>query len=72
MDRIDITAFESEFEHEIAKDDDCAATRMLAAGLPIHIAREDTPPGYVVRINPDGREELVVVDRKRLADKLGR
>jgi hypothetical protein len=72
MDRIDISAFEAEFEREIAKDDDSAAAAMLAAGRPIHIARDDTPAGHVVRVFPDGREELVKVDREALAAKLGR
>ena len=72
MDRVDLSAFEREFEEEIAKDDDSAARAMHAAGRPIHISREDTPPGHVVRIHPDGREELIRVDREALAAKLGR
>jgi hypothetical protein len=71
MERMDIDAFEAEFEREIMQDDDSAASQMLAAGRPIHVAREDTPPGYVIRIYPDGREELVAVDRERLATKFG-
>lgn len=72
MDRVDLSAFEREFEEEIAKDDDSAAREIWAAGDPIHISREDTPPGHVVRIHPDGREELVRVDFDELAAVLGR
>jgi hypothetical protein len=35
---------------------------MLAAGRPVHILRDDTPPEHVLRVYPDGREELVHVD----------
>lgn len=72
MDRIDISAFEAEFDSEIAKDDDSAAREILASGQPIHISREDTPEGYVVRVHPDGREELVQVDLEALSKLLGR
>lgn len=72
MERVDISAFEAEFEREIVKDDDSAAAEMLATGRPIHIARDDTPAGHVIRVFPDGREELIKVDREALAAKLGR
>jgi len=72
MDKIDISAFEAEFDSEITKDDDSAARNILASGQAIHIAREDTPEGYVVRIHPDGREELVQVDLEALSKLLGR
>jgi len=72
VERVDIDAFEAEFEREIAKDDDSAAREILASGRAIHIARDDTPAGHVIRVYPDGREELVAVDRERLANKLGR
>lgn len=66
------SVFEEEFEREIAKDDDSEARRLLASGHPIHIAREDTPEGYVIRIYPDGREELVKVDIEALVAILGK
>jgi hypothetical protein len=47
------------FEAEALADDDSAARAMLAAGRPIHIVREGTPEGFVIRRYPDGREELV-------------
>lgn len=62
----------ADFERLAIGDDDSAATAMLASGMPIHIARNDTPPGYVVRIHPDGLEELVRVDREAAAAILGR
>lgn len=54
--------FEAEFLRNVREDDGTAADAMLAAGRPIHIRREDTPPGHVIRIYPDGREELIYVD----------
>lgn len=72
MDRVDLSAFEREFEEEIAKDDDSAARKRFAAGKPIHIARDDTPPDHVIRVHPDGREELVRVDLDAMATLLGR
>lgn len=72
MDPVDLTSFEREFDQEIAKDDDGAARRRLAAGRSIHVVREDTPPGHVVRVHPDGREELVRVDPEAMAARLGR
>lgn len=63
--------FEQEFEREIAADDDTAARDILASGTAIHIAREDTPAGHVVRIAPDGREELIRIDRDEAASILG-
>lgn len=65
-------SFEREFEREIAIDDDTASREILASGLPIHIARDDTPAGHVIRIHPDGREELILVDRDEAARVLGR
>lgn len=48
-----------DFEAGALADDDSAARALLAAGRPIHIVRENTPDGYVIRKHPDGREELV-------------
>ena len=72
MDGYDPEAFDVEFEREIAEDDDSAAREIWASGEPIHIARDDTPPGHVIRVHPDGREELVRVDLEALAAVLGR
>jgi hypothetical protein len=68
MGRLDL----EEFEREISLDDDSAAAEILAQGRPIHIWREGTPAGYVIRICPDGREELTLVDDAKLAETLGR
>ncbi len=54
--------FEESFLRNIRKADGSAAKGMLHAGRPVHIRRTDTPPGHVIRIHPDGREELVLVD----------
>lgn len=72
MDRFDPEAFDAELERELAKDDDSAAREIWASGEPIHIARDETPPGHVICVHPDGREELVRVDRDALAELLGR
>jgi hypothetical protein len=58
---------ESEFERLIMEDDDTAAREILASGVSIHITYPDTPSGYVVEVHPDGREELVWVDREAAA-----
>ena len=72
MDHFDPEAFDAELERELAKDDDSAAREIWASGAPVHIARDDTPRGHVVRVHPDGREELVRVDREALVKLLGR
>lgn len=72
MDDLDRVGLEVDFDRMAFEDDDSAAREMLAAGLPIHIAREDTPAGYVIRIDPDGGEELVRVDPVAVAKILGR
>ena len=71
MDRPDPVGWEADFEREIMADDGSEADAILASGQPIHIAYEDTPDGYVVRVHPDGREELVYVDPEALAKTLG-
>ena len=65
-------AFEADFDRAIVEDDDSAASEMLAAGIPIHISREDTPVGHVIRVHPDGREELIIVDRAAAVEMLNR
>lgn len=65
-------ALDGDFEQAAAIADDTAAREMLALGLPIHIARDDTPAGHVIRVFPDGREQVVAVDREAAARILGR
>ena len=72
MDRVDLEAFERDFERAIAEDDDNAARALLAAGQFIYVSHDDTPPGYVVRILPDGGQEPVRVDYEQAAAILGR
>lgn len=67
----DLMEFETEFERAIMEDDDSAARAILASGRPIHISRADTPAGHVIRIYPDGREELIRVDLEAAAEILG-
>ena len=62
---------EADFDRMAFEDDDTAAREILASGTPIHIARDDTPPVHVIRVYPDGREELVRVDREAAAKILG-
>ena len=69
--RHDLTSFDAEFEHDIMQDDDSAAREILASGMPIHISRDDTPLGHVIRVHPDGREELVTVDLEEARRLLG-
>ena len=66
------TSLEAEFDRAVREDDDTAAREILAAGHPIDTADDDTPVGHVVRIHPDGREELVRVDWEAAALLLGR
>lgn len=54
--------FERSFLRNIREEDGSAAEAMLKAGRPIHIRRTDTPPAHVIRIHPNGLEELVYVD----------
>jgi hypothetical protein len=65
-------SFEQDFERDIIMGDDSASRAILASGLPMHIARDDTPAGHVIRIYPDGREELMRVDRDEAARILER
>ena len=51
--------FWEEFEAELVAMDDSEARRHLAAGRPVYICEEDTPEGCVIKINPDGRRQLV-------------
>lgn len=72
MDRVEVEAFEQQFAREIAIEDDSTAKSLLAAGRAIYVSRDDTPPGHVVRVFPDGRSELVLVDHEKAAAILGR
>ena len=65
MDRVEAKfgeSFEREFDRMARHDDDSASREILASGMPIHIANDDTPEGCVIRVYPDGREELIRVD----------
>ena len=64
--------FAEEFDRLIREDDGSAPEEILASGHPISIAHEDTPEGHVIRLYPDGHEELVKVDWDELALTLGR
>lgn len=72
MNDFDEGRLEADFDRMAFEDDGSAAHEMLAAGIPIHVANDDTPPGHVVRIYPDGHEELVRLDREAAAKILGR
>jgi len=72
MDHLDPGSLEADFERMVMEDDDSASQAMLAAGLPIHIANDDTPAGHVVRVHPDGRKELIRFDWEAAARVLGR
>lgn len=74
MDRIDSRLgeeWERHFEREVMIDDETAANETLASGNPIHVADDDTLAGHVVRVHPDGREELVRFDWAEAARTLG-
>lgn len=64
-------SLEREFERLTRDDDDSAAREIWAAGMTVPIVRDDTPVGHVIHIHPDGREELVRVDREAAAKILG-
>lgn len=63
--------FEQEFLRHVREDDGAAAEAMLAAGKPIHIRRDDTPPSHVIRVHPNGKEELIHVDLSRFVRRMG-
>ena len=64
-------SFEEEFDRLIREDDGSAADEILASGQPIVISREDTPPGHVIWVYPDGHEELTAVDWEDVRRALG-
>jgi hypothetical protein len=66
-----MNVLDEEIEAELANDDGSTTRAALASGRILHITREDTPPGHVIRVYPDGREETVHVDRDALAAVLG-
>lgn len=70
-DAFDMEAFEEEFEREIMHDDDSASREILASGRSIHICRDDTPAGHLIRVDPDGTETLVRFDWDEAAKILG-
>jgi hypothetical protein len=46
----------------IERDGDRVARSHLAAGFPVYVSDEDTPPGTIIRKNPDGTRQLVHFD----------
>jgi len=46
----------------IERDGDRAARSHFAAGFPIYMSDDDTPPDTVIRENPDGTRQLVHFD----------
>lgn len=72
MDKVGFESdLEAEFERAAALEDESASRDILASGMPIHIASDETPDGCVVRVYPDGREEVVRFDRQAAAKFLG-
>ena len=71
MHRDPTEVLEMEIEAELMSDDGSATRAMLTAGRAVHIRRDDTPSGHVIRILPGGSEEIVRVDREALAALLG-
>lgn len=63
--------FATNFDRAAFHDDDTASRALLSSGQPVEIVRDDTPHGHVVRLHPDGSEELVKVDRASAAKILG-
>lgn len=59
------------FDRNFGIVDARAAQTLLANGIPVHVARGDTPDGFVIRILPDGREEEVSIDLFAAAKLLG-
>ncbi|WP_026438584.1 hypothetical protein [Acidocella facilis] len=49
--------------HAVQHDDGAAAKEHLQAGFPIYYAKDDTPPGLLIKEHPNGRRELVRFDR---------
>ena len=56
--------FWTSVEAELVPDDGEAVRTHLAAGRAISYRDPDTPPGHVIRRYPDGRRELVRIDRE--------
>lgn len=71
-DDADMITLEEEFDRLAFEDDGSTAREILASGQSIPIVRDDTPHGHVIRIHPDGREELVKFDRESAAAILDR
>ncbi len=52
-----------EFEAELMAMDESESQRHLDAGRPIYVCDDDTPAGCVIKIHPDGRQQLVRYNR---------
>lgn len=57
----DVFGTTAEFEKAIATQGEAAAHRHLAEGRPVYYAKPEHP-GLLVKKNPDGSEQLVLVD----------
>jgi len=55
----EVAKFEAEFIAGLESEDDFAVRELLAAGWPVYYAEDDTPPGTVIKLHPDGRRQLV-------------
>lgn len=55
--------FFDELEQALARDDDSAARMHLLEGNPVYVGVPDGAPSGVMRLYPDGRREIVQIDR---------
>jgi hypothetical protein len=55
--------FWNELERDLARDDDSAAGEHLRAGNPVYVQAPQAWAGDVMRLHPDGRREIVRLDR---------
>ena len=67
VDGVASETFEQELDRLIREDDGSAADEILASGQPIYISHDDTPADHVIRVHPNGREELIAVDWSDIA-----
>lgn len=57
----DVFSTSADFEKAIATQGEAAAHKHLAEGRPVYYAKPEYP-GFLVKKNPDGSEQLVRVD----------